>query len=210
VSSPLSPEQFQALTGVSHETLTRFHAYADLLGKWQARINLVGKSTLPDLWRRHFLDSAQVFNTLPAQTSVVLDLGSGGGFPGLVLAIMGVPMVHLAESDQRKCAFLREAARVAGVIDRVQVHAKRIESIPPFPVDVVSARALAPIAQLLDYAEPFLTPATHCLFLKGQTAEQELAEASRGWSFVAQRHPSRSDADATLFDLQEVSRHDPA
>lgn len=210
VTTPLGPEQFQALTGVSHETLERFAAYADLLTKWQARINLVGNSTLPDVWRRHFLDSAQVFSALPAQANSILDLGSGAGFPGLVLAVMGAPMVHLAESDQRKCAFLREAARVIGVSERVRVHAKRIEAIEPFAVDVVSARALAPITQLLDFAEPFLTPTTHCLFLKGQSADAELADAQKTWSLSVQRYPSRSDADATLFDLQGVIRHDPA
>lgn len=210
MTTPLGPSEFQGLTGVSHETLERFIAYADLLVKWQTRINLVGKSTVADLWRRHFLDSAQVFDALPPATQTILDLGSGGGFPGLVMALMGVPMVHLAESDQRKCAFLREAARVTGVSDRVQVHAKRIEAIPPFAADVISARALAPVAQLLDLAEPFITPSTHCLFLKGQNAEAELADAEKTWSFSVRRYPSRSDADATLFDLQEVMRHDPA
>jgi 16S rRNA (guanine527-N7)-methyltransferase len=206
VSRALSPAAFQAQTGVSRETLARFVAYADLLTKWQEKINLVGRSTITDLWRRHFLDSAQVHSLLPSTTQTVLDLGSGAGFPGLVLALMGVPDVHLAESDNRKCAFLREAARVCGV--SVTVHARRIETIPPFAADVVTARALAPVSDLLGYAVPFLTAHSRCLFLKGQNAQAELDDAAQTWSFSVSRTPSCTDPDATLLDLQEVSRHD--
>jgi 16S rRNA (guanine527-N7)-methyltransferase len=195
-----------AQTGVSRETLDRFVAYADLLTKWQERINLVGRSTLDDLWRRHFLDSAQVHSLLPPGTQTVLDLGSGAGFPGLVLALMGIPHVHLAESDNRKCAFLREAARVCGVT--VTVHARRIETIPPFEADVITARALAPVDMLLGYAAPFMAVKTHCLFLKGQNAQAELDVAARQWQFRVSRIPSCTDPDATLLDLQEVCRHD--
>ncbi len=206
MSRALSPAAFQAQTGVSRETLARFVAYADLLTKWQETINLVGRSTITDLWRRHFLDSAQVHSLLPSTTQTVLDLGSGAGFPGLVLALMGVPNVHLAESDTRKCAFLREAARVCGV--SVTVHARRIETIPPFAADVVTARALAPVSDLLGYAVPFLTAHSRCLFLKGQNAQAELDDAAQSWSFSVSRTPSCTDPDATLLDLQEVSRHD--
>jgi 16S rRNA (guanine527-N7)-methyltransferase len=206
VSRALSPAAFQAQTGVSRETLARFVAYADLLTKWQEKINLVGRSTITDLWRRHFLDSAQVHSLLPSTTQTVLDLGSGAGFPGLVLALMGIPDVHLAESDNRKCAFLREAARVCGV--SVTVHARRIETIPPFAADVVTARALAPVSDLLGYAVPFLTAHSRCLFLKGQNAQAELDDAAQTWSFSVSRTPSCTDPDATLLDLQEVSRHD--
>lgn len=207
MSQPMTPDAFQAQTSVSRETLDQFSAYADLLSKWQAKINLVGRSTLDDVWQRHFLDSAQVFARLPAATRVLLDLGSGAGFPGLVLAIMGVPEVHLAESDQRKCAFLREVVRVCG-LSSVTVHARRIEAIEPFVADVITARALASVDQLLDLSQPFRGPQTHCLFLKGQTAEGELTDARKSWSMRVTRTPSQTDPDATLFDLQEVTRHD--
>src|SRR5437588_12718613 len=107
----LSPAEFAAATGVSRETLARLDAYAELLRQWSPRINLVAASTLDDLWRRHVLDSAQLFPLLPPGAHSLIDLGSGAGFPGLVLAILGVPAVELIESDARKCAFLREAAR---------------------------------------------------------------------------------------------------
>src|SRR6266446_2343020 len=111
---PLDPTGFTALTGVSRETLARLEAYAALLAQWNERINLVGRDTRRDIWRRHFLDSAQLLPHVPAGTRSLADLGSGAGFPGLVLAILGVCGVELVESDARKCAFLREAARIAG------------------------------------------------------------------------------------------------
>lgn len=204
------PELLAALPDVSRETSARLVAYAELLVKWQARINLVSKGTLPDLWRRHMLDSAQVFRLLPSPTRVLVDLGSGAGFPGLVLAAMGVPEVHLIEADGRKCAFLREAARVMGV--SVVVHHARIEAVPPFAADVVTSRALAPLAQLLHYAEPFLRRAQpagkggQCLFLKGRGGEDELTLATKEWNMSVERVTSLSDPDGLILRLSEVSR----
>ena len=114
MTPPLGPEGFAELVPVSRETLARLGAYAELLTRWSARINLVGRDTLPDLWRRHFLDSAQLHRFFPESTRSLIDLGSGAGLPGLVLAILGVPGVELVEADSRKAAFLREAARVTG------------------------------------------------------------------------------------------------
>lgn len=204
---PLTPEDFQRDTGVSRETLDRLRVYADLLVKWQGSINLVGKSTLVDLWRRHMLDSAQLFPLLPPGTRTLVDFGSGAGFPALVLAILGVPDVHMIESDVRKGAFLREVARTVGVA--VTVHTARIEALAPFPADVITARALAPVAQLLDFAAPFLAPHTQCLFLKGQNVEAELTEAHTLWDILVERHPSRTEPAATILRLSEV-RREPA
>src|SRR5579863_7255133 len=125
VTAPLDPRGFAALSGVSRETVARLEAYAGLLVRWSAHINLVGANTLDDLWRRHFLDSAQLLTHLPAATQSLIDLGSGAGFPGLVLAIAGVPHVELVESDARKCVFLREAARITAA--PVVIHNSRIE-----------------------------------------------------------------------------------
>ncbi|HLN25909.1 MAG TPA: 16S rRNA (guanine(527)-N(7))-methyltransferase RsmG [Patescibacteria group bacterium] len=193
---------FAKLVPVSRETLERLQVYADLLVKWQAKINLVGPATLPDVWRRHILDSAQLFGRLP--TGPVLDLGSGAGFPGLVLAIMGAGPVHLVESDARKCAFLREAARVTAA--PAVVHNLRIEALKPFPIAAVTARALAPLAQLLDWAEPFLQHSVECLFLKGRNSEDELTQAGKTWMMKTERIPSLSDPSGLILHLCEVHR----
>lgn len=193
---------------VSRETAARLETYAGLLVKWQARINLIGPATLPDLWRRHMLDSAQLVPLLPPQARTVVDLGSGGGFPGLVLAAAGVPDVHLIESDSRKCAFLREAARMMGV--PATIHNARIDAVTPFHADVVTARALAALDQLLAWAAPFLPgdngDSGECLFLKGRGVDDELTLASKGWKMTIERIPSLSDSDGIILRLSEVHR----
>ena len=133
-----------------------------------------------------------------------MDFGSGAGFPGLVLAILGVAQVHLIESDQRKATFLREVARATGT--PITVHAKRIEQVAPFPADVVSARALAPLGDLLGFAAPFLRPDSLCLFPKGQMAEDELTAASRTWNINVDRIQSVTDPSATILRVSQVSR----
>ena len=143
----LGPDGFAALSGVSRETLARLETYAELLRRWSARINLVGANTLADPWRRHFLDSAQLLAHVPPGTQTLIDLGSGAGFPGLVLAILGMPGVELIEADARKCAFLREAARLAAA--PVTIRNARIEAAAPRIVDVVTARGCAPLDRLL-------------------------------------------------------------
>lgn len=188
-----------AAVAVSRETQDRLDLYAELLLKWQPKINLVGPDTVPELWRRHFLDSMQLLPLLPAATQRLVDLGSGAGFPGLVLAMLGVPEVHLVESDARKAIFLREVARQAGVA--VTVHNMRIEAMTPLPADVVTARALAPLPRLLDWAERFRQPHTVLLFLKGRGAEAELAQAGLAASPAVTRHPSRTDPDATVLRI---------
>jgi len=192
------------LAGVSRETRERLNTYADLLRKWQRSINLVGPRTLDDLWNRHFTDSAQLLPLIPPASHVLVDFGSGAGFPGLVLAILGVTQVHLIESDQRKATFLREVARATGT--PVTVHAKRIEQVAPFPADVVSARALAPLVDLLGFVAPFLHPNSLCLFPKGQMAEDELTAASMTWNINVDRIQSVTDPSATILRLSQVSR----
>ena len=192
------------LAGVSRETRERLNIYADLLRKWQRSINLVGPRTINDLWNRHFTDSAQLLPLIPPTSRVLVDFGSGAGFPGLVLAILGVAEVHLIESDQRKSTFLREVARATGT--PVTIHAKRIEEVAPFPADVVSARALAPLGDLLGFAAPFLHPDSLCLFPKGQMAEDELTAASKIWNMNVDRIQSVTDPSATILRLSQVSR----
>ncbi len=204
----MTPTDFHALLHVSRETLDRLTAIADLLVKWQRKINLVGPDTIPDLWRRHMLDSAQLSTHLPASWSTLVDLGSGAGFPGLILAVLhgGEPgkTIHLIESDTRKCAFLREAARISAT--PITLHNARIEAVPSLGADIVTARALAPLPLLLDWAEPHLLPEGLCLFLKGRTGEDELTAARKVWNITARRFDSLSDPAGQIFHLQEVRR----
>ena len=254
---------------VSRETLQRLEAYAALLVKWQAKINLVGPATLPDLWRRHFLDCAQLIPLLgqplpplrgkagmggdaalndsgfisdearasrrgpphpapaklaslakPPQPSpargegepmargggTLVDLGSGAGFPGLVLAIMTDWQVHLIDSDQRKCAFLRQVAFDCGVLDRVTIHAKRIEQVGGIKADVVTARACAPLDELLGLAAPFLGENGTAIFLKGAQAEEELTAAERHWTMRLERRASVSDPAGNILIISQLAR----
>ena len=201
---PLGPAGFQAATGVSRETVARLERYLELLRRWQGAINLVGRRSLEDPWRRHFLDSAQLARL--AQGRRWLDLGSGAGFPGLVLAILGVGEVELVESDGRKAAFLAAAARETGT--PVVVHNRRIEELSPQIYDVVTARALAPLVQLLELAQPFLGADSTALFLKGQDIEVELTEAAKCWKVALERQPSLSDSRGTVVVVRgRYERH---
>ena len=188
---------------VSRETLARLSRYLELLRRWQAAINLVGASTLADPWRRHILDCAQIAPHVPRTARIVLDLGSGAGLPGLVLALLGVPGVQLVESDRRKAQFLREAARITGA--EVTVHAARIEDLE-LRADVVTARALAPLPRLLELAAEVLGPGGLCLFLKGQSALDELTQARQSWHMHSEIVPSRSGSRGVLLKLEGVGR----
>ena len=199
----LGPDGFARAAGVSRETMERLAAYAALLVAWSTRINLVGRATLDDLWRRHFLDSAQLLPLIPAGARSVVDLGSGAGFPGLVLAILGVTGVELIEADSRRVAFLREAARVADAA--VTIRGCRVEAVSPHPVDVVTARGCAPLDRLLALGERFLGPRTTCVFLKGTRVEEELTVAGKAWTMTVSRYPSRAGPGGILL-LQQVSR----
>jgi 16S rRNA (guanine527-N7)-methyltransferase len=204
MKGPLAAAEVAALLDVSRETLDRLARHLELLERWQRRINLVGRGSLDDPWRRHVLDSGQLSRLLPPGTRRLIDLGASAGFPGLVLAIMGVAEVHLVEADRRKAAFLREAARVTGT--RVTVHPFRAESLAPEPFDVVTARALAPLPRLVELAAPFMGPAGVALFPKGAGARRELTEAAKAWHMTVRSFPSLSDPSGVVLELSEVSR----
>jgi len=171
-----------------------------LLTAWNRRINLVGPNTIGDIWRRHILDSAQLMTLLPEGTRIVADVGSGAGLPGLVLSILGVPEAHLVESDQRKAAFLREAQRVTGA--PVTIHAQRVERAPPIAADVIVARAVAPVDNLLLMVDKFRGPHTICLFLKGKGIEEELTHLPAALKMKARILPSRSDPTGRILRLE--------
>ncbi len=203
-TAPLTAEAFARATDVSRETLARLEAYAERLRAWQGAVNLVGAATLADVWRRHFLDSAQLLPLLPPGTRTLVDLGSGAGFPGLVLAILGVPDVHLIESNRRKAAFLNEVARVTGT--DVTVHAARIEDLPAFPADAVTARACAPLPRLLSYAARFLDSGGVALLLKGREVERELTDAAKTWKMRVERLSSRAGPGGVVLKLRDIRR----
>jgi 16S rRNA (guanine527-N7)-methyltransferase len=201
--TPFTADDFQTATGVSRETLTRCKTFVDLLVDWNTRMNLIARSTVAHVWHRHMLDSAQIKDHLPAGTETLVDLGSGAGFPGLVLAILGVPNVHLVESTGKKAAFLRAAADATGV--SVTIHNDRIEAIKPFEADVVTARALAPLDKLIAYGHRFAGPRTCHIYLKGQHVVDELTDAHKIWKMQVDRKPSTTDPRGSVLCVSEVS-----
>lgn len=202
------PEDFLADIDVSRETFERLQRYSDALAKWQKAKNLVANSTLEDRWRRHFLDSAQLYPLLRSRFGnrplSVLDIGSGAGFPGLVLAIMGIGHVQLVESNGRKCVFMNQVARETQT--DVLIQNERIEALKAASVDVVTSRACAKIVQLLEWAEPFLSPTSEMWLLKGEGAEEELTDASASWNMKTERFESQSSSDGVILRLYDIKR----
>jgi 16S rRNA (guanine527-N7)-methyltransferase len=203
-----------SLTPVSHETAARLDRYVDLLMEWQAKTNLVAPSTLPQLWTRHISDSLQLAALAPS-AKVWVDLGSGGGFPGVVLACalaeMPDTMVHLVERNAKKAAFLREALRVTN--SRGTVHLADIgDSVDRIAglVDCVTARAVAPLHQLIGFAEPWVNRGAKALFLKGQDVEAELTEATKYWKITPRLHSSRTGGHGWIVELDHIERRTPS
>lgn len=197
------------LAPVSRETEARLDRYIALLREWQAKTNLVAPSTLPHLWTRHIADSLQLVDLAPTAKRWA-DLGSGGGFPGVVLAcaLAGTPgaSVHLVERIAKKAAFLREAIRVTtspGVVHLAEI-GDNVDRITG-PVDCVTARALAPLHQLIGFAEPLMRQGAKALFPKGQDVEAELTEAAKYWNIQPQLHPSRT-GDGWIVELNAAER----
>lgn len=202
------------LTPVSRETEARLDRFLDLLLEWQAKTNLVAPSTLPNLWTRHVSDSLQLLTIAPA-AKIWVDLGSGGGFPGVVLAcaLADAPdtMVHLVERNAKKAAFLREALRVTN--SHGTVHLADIgDSVDRIigPVDCVTARAVAPLNQLIGFAEPLVKRGAKALFLKGQDVEAELTESTKYWNIKPHLHSSRTGGHGWIVELDHIERRSPS
>lgn len=202
------------LTPVSRETEARLDRYLDLLRAWQAKTNLVAPSTLPNLWTRHVSDSLQLLTIAPF-ARIWVDLGSGGGFPGVVLACAlaetAGAMVHLVERNAKKAAFLREALRITQ--SPGTVHLADIGDIVDRvtgPVDCVTARAVAPLHQLIGFAEPLVKRGAKALFLKGQDVEAELTEATKYWKIEPHLHSSRTGGHGWIVELDRIERRDPS
>jgi 16S rRNA (guanine527-N7)-methyltransferase len=219
---PKAPNQIPAsdkaaalnLTPVSRETEARLDRFVDLLRAWQAKTNLVAPSTLPALWTRHISDSLQLLALAP-KARIWADLGSGGGFPGIVLAcaLAETPgtMVHLIERNTKKASFLREALRLTN--SHGTVHLADIgDSVDRItgPVDCVTARALAPLHQLIGFAEPLVRRGAKALFLKGQDVETELTEATKYWNIKPRLHSSRTGGQGCIVELDQIERLNPS
>jgi 16S rRNA (guanine527-N7)-methyltransferase len=203
-STSLTINNFQAETQISIETLARLEKYKDILTQWQKKVNLVSQKSLNDLWRRHMLDSAQLFPYVQSVKLPIYDLGSGAGFPGLVLAIMGIKNIHLVESDNRKCTFLREVNALTNA--GVTIHNIRIEKLGAVTPGLVISRGLSGLDSLLEYADPILSKNGFCLFLKGQKTEQELTVAYKNWMMRAEQFKSLTDPTGVILKIDNVSR----
>lgn len=193
----------------SQNTIEKLKIYQETLEKWQRKINLISPSTVSDIWNRHIMDSAQLYPLISKQPQTVLDLGSGAGFPGLVLAILnqtegrGNWNVHLVESDTRKCVFMQEVLRLCHI--NATIHNCRIESMPAMTADVITARALKETKTLLHYVQPFLKPDTYCLFLKGENADLELTWAANEFNFLVEKIPSRTE-NSFILKMMEIHK----
>ncbi|MBT8416044.1 MAG: 16S rRNA (guanine(527)-N(7))-methyltransferase RsmG [Silicimonas sp.] len=194
---------------VSRETISRLSEFVALVKKWNPKINLVSKGSMDDIWTRHILDSAQILEYAPPGIDRWMDLGSGGGFPGVVIATMlneiqPETVVTLVEADQRKATFLKTVARELGVT--MEIRAQRIESLAPQGADVVSARALAPLPKLLEYVSANLRPGGCALLLKGENAGNEVKAALEAWRFACETYPSKTNNGAVILKIGDIER----
>ena len=197
----MTPETVQETLNVSRETLDRFAAYLSLLEKWQKSVNLVARTTLGIAWQRHILDSGQLARYLPSGCKTIMDVGSGAGFPGLVLSIMQGATVYLVESDHKKTVFLQTVIRELGL--SAIVHNERIESLTKVAPDVITARAFAPLGKAVGLLAPHMEPHTVLLLLKGRNVEEELTEMPDYPIMSAVTYPSLSDPDGVVLKLTQ-------
>ena len=200
----MSPDAFARIFDVSRETLDCLILFADLLENWQKSLNLVGAETMKDFWRRHILDSAQLIPYVENTDRVVTDLGTGAGFPGLVLSIILNKKVGLVESSGKKISFLKEAARITGA--PVSIHHGRIESLVLPKSDIIVSRALAPLDKLLSLSFPHLGPDGTCLFLKGRRFDEELTVAEKKWKMRIQSFSSITDSGGKIILIEDIRR----
>ena len=194
------PEELLRAANVSRETLDRLRLFVALLGDWNARHNLVSAASFEDIWRRHIWDSAQLAHLVPAEARSLVDLGSGAGFPGLILALLLRDMAGFRTvlyEATKKCAFLAAAAEQLGIA--IEIRNTRIEESAREPFDVVTARACAPLPRLLLYAQAFQQTGTVNLFLKGQSVADELTDAHKSWNMEVEERASRSDPSGVIL-----------
>lgn len=204
--NPIPQETWDTLA-VSRESVARLEILAALVAQWQPAINLISPATMPDLWMRHIVDSAQLNPLIKPYVKTIADLGSGGGFPSLVLAAIHPATVHFYESNAKKASFLSEALRqmgVKGIVHRERLELDRAPKAMP-EVQLVTARAFAPLDQLLAYAHPFMKNGATALFHKGQDVDAELAQAAKSWKISAVKHLSMTEGKSVILAVKEAS-----
>lgn len=186
--------------------MAQIDAFAALLERWQAKINLVGPKTIKEVWTRHIWDAAQIRDHIPAETTSIMDIGSGAGLPGLILAALTGARVHSVESDGRKIAFQRQAMMAMGLAEKVVLHNKRVEALPAMGVDVITARAFAPLAKLFELSHKQAHDETLWILPKGQNVALEIEEATKCWTFHVKQVHSETDDQARLLLIHSVRR----
>jgi 16S rRNA (guanine527-N7)-methyltransferase len=211
LDASFGPKEFRESTNVSRETIERLEKYSEALKEWSAKLNLIGPGTMDHIWHRHFLDSAQFLSHAPPKDNgtpqVWADIGSGAGFPGMVLAIMGASPVHLVEANSNKCEFLAAVASATGT--DVTIHDHRVENMiaedfSPTGVDVIAVRAVSPLPKLLGSLRKILTPKTVLLLAAGQDVELALTKAGKSWKMTVERLPSLTHPASNILRIQDL------
>ena len=204
-------EKFSSHVFVSRETYDKLCVFKKTLFKWQKSINLIGKNTIKNTWERHFLDSAQLYKFVKDIEGNIIDFGSGAGFPGLVLAIMGKKNIHLVESDYKKCVFLKEIAMLTET--DITIHNCRIEDLSFINVDLITCRALASLSKLIEYVEIFINKSfgekqklPKLLFLKGKSHHLEAIELSKTKKITFEEYPSITDKNGRILYTNKVDK----
>ena len=196
------PKAFLEHVNVSRETIEKLETYANLLSRWQSKINLISTNSLQQAWHRHFLDSAQIYSMLPKKAASAIDVGAGAGFPGLILSIMGMKNVQLVEQNKKKCAFLYEVIRETAAT--ATVHPCKIENLPVKDYDIVLARAFMPLGGLLKAVSPFFGKDTLGIFPKGSKVNQELTAASKNWKMTTVIKQSITSPDGKIVLVKDL------
>lgn len=206
-----STREFSQNFNVSRETLQRLEEFVVLLERWNKHINLVSRTSLKEVWRRHIADSAQLADVIPSNDGPLVDIGTGAGLPGMILAIMGFPNVHLIEASNKKCAFLREAARVTRAPAEIHNIRLSIDAVLPDGLTnagIITARAVSPLPNLLDIVCRLLYDRTCCVFPKGAQVEDEIGAARLDWEFDIERVASKVESGSAILLLRHIRRRE--
>lgn len=196
--------QINKIINVSRETYEKLELFAEEIKKWNNHINLISKKNIDEIWHRHIIDSVQLINYVKQEDKTLIDFGSGGGLPAIIMAIINkFHKVHMVESDKRKCAFLNEFS--TKIDANIEVHNNRIEEIDIIKSDIITARALAPLEKLFQLLEPFIFESNKVLFLKGELINQEIKQAQKNWQFEYNLHDSITNSNAKIIEITKIN-----
>jgi len=197
-------KELNKITDVSRETFESLEEYVSLLCKWNQSMNLIGKATEREIWQRHIIDSLQLIPLFPKEYKTITDIGSGGGLPGIVLAISTKKVTHLIESNQKKAIFLNQASSLCQ--KNIHIHNNRVESLSPWESDILTARAFAPLEKIFEWSGDFIKKSKICLFLKGQNVVEEITEASRCWDFEYEIIQSQTSNNGKILRVHNLKK----